>query len=364
MKPLKVDLKEKDKSYPIIFEESFAGLPQMLKEKNISSKLLIVTDSNVNMHYGDQMQKLLADHGFEAYKFVFQAGEQQKTLETISSIYDACLEYRLDRASAIIALGGGVTGDIAGFAAASYMRGIRFIQVPTSLLAQVDSSVGGKVGVDYKGSKNIIGAFHQPFFVYINLNTLQTLPKREFISGLAEVIKHGVIYDKAFFDYLEQNIEKVLNQDIETLKYVVRKNCAIKAQVVQQDEKEHGLRAILNFGHTIGHGIESVLQFSLLHGECVSVGMNAAAYIAARKNLLSQGDFDRVIKLLQCAGLPIQVNDIDVNRVYNEMLRDKKQVKNKLKFILPTSIGQVIQTTEVTKEDIFGALHHIESTKT
>ena len=270
----------------------------------------------------------------------------------------------MDRASAIIALGGGVTGDIAGFAAASYMRGIRFIQVPTSLLAQVDSSVGGKVGVDYKGSKNIIGAFHQPFFVYINLNTLQTLPKREFISGLAEVIKHGVIYDKAFFDYLEQNIEKVLNQDIETLKYVVRKNCAIKAQVVQQDEKEHGLRAILNFGHTIGHSIESVLLFSLLHGECVSVGMNAAAYIAARKNLLGQGDFDRMIKLLQRAGLPIQVNDIDVNRVYNEMLRDKKQVKNKLKFILPTSIGQVIQTTEVTKEDIFGALHHIESTKT
>lgn len=355
----KIVLDFKERSYPIYFEEDFFKLPGILKEKNFSSKVLIITDTNVDNHYGEQLQHLLSGQGFICNKFVFQAGEQNKNLDTISLIYDECLKHRLDRKSVIIALGGGVTGDIAGFAASTFMRGIKFVQVPTSLLAQVDSSVGGKVGVDYQGSKNIIGSFYQPSLVYMNLKVLQTLPKREFISGMAEVIKHAVIYDYDFFEYLEQNIDSILKLDTNTLKYVVWKNCIIKSQVVQQDETEQELRAILNFGHTIGHALESVLDFSLLHGECVSVGMAAAAFIAYSNNLLAYNDYERILSLLQRFGLPVKVKDIDCNEVYEEMLRDKKQEKNKLKFILPVRIGRVIQTTEVTKENIFSALEHV-----
>ncbi|WHH59546.1 3-dehydroquinate synthase [Petroclostridium sp. X23] len=354
---IKMDFNER--SYSIYFEENFSSLPQVLKEKKITSKILIVTDSNVDKHYGNQLYDLLINEGFSVYKHVFEAGEQNKHLATISSIYDTCLANRLDRGSAVIALGGGVTGDIAGFAASTYMRGIKFIQVPTSLLAQVDSSVGGKVGVDYKGTKNIIGSFYQPSLVYMNLSVLQTLPEREYISGMAEIIKHGIIYDNAFFEYLEQNMGDILNLDMNTLKHVVRKNCLIKSQVVQQDETEQGLRAILNFGHTIGHAIETVLDFRLLHGECVAIGMIAAAYIGCRKKMFREDEMDRIIALLKRAGLPVNIKDIDYDKIHDEMLKDKKQVDNKLKFILPTEIGKVMQTTEVTKEDIYNALEYI-----
>ncbi len=359
MEPLHVKIQSEERSYPIVFEEKFSALPKLINGKMKLSKILIVTDSNVDELYGDEVQNLLTTSGFEVHKFVFEAGEKQKHLDTISDIYNACLENRLDRGSAILALGGGVTGDIAGFAAASYMRGIHFIQVPTTLLAQSDSSVGGKVGVDYKGTKNIVGAFHQPMLVYMNLSTLNTLPKREYTAGLAEVVKHGIIYDQSFFEYIEQNIDHILNLDIGILKYLVRKNCYIKSQVVEQDEKEQGLRAILNFGHTIGHGIESVFDFSLLHGECVAIGMNAATYIALEKKMINDIEYERVISLIKRTGLPVQVKNIDSDRVYEEMLKDKKKVKNDIKFILPTTIGNVIQTTEVNKNEIYDALQHI-----
>lgn len=354
-----VDLKER--SYPIFFEKNFLQLPEVIKEKNFSSKVLIVTDTNVDQYYGNQVQQLLSNNGFEVDKFIFEAGEQSKTLNTVSLIYNECLKYRLDRNSAIIALGGGVTGDIAGFAAASFMRGIKFIQVPTSLLAQVDSSVGGKVGVDYKGSKNIVGAFYQPMLVYMNINSLKSLPKREFISGLAEVIKHGIIYDYDFFKYIEKNVDAILGLDANVLKYVVEKNCIIKSKVVQKDETEQGLRAILNFGHTVGHAIESVSNFSLLHGECISLGMVAAAFLAHKANILDLNDWDRIVKLLKRTGLPIRIKNIQIEQVYKEMLKDKKQVDCKLKFILPIKIGEVFQTTDITKGDIMDALEYITS---
>ncbi len=359
MEPLNVAIKAEGRSYLIVFEEDFSTLPKRIKEIKKLSKILIVTDSNVDEFYGEEVQNLLSSNGFDVNKFVFEAGEKQKHLDTISDIYNACHEYKLDRSSAILALGGGVTGDIAGFAAASYMRGIQFIQVPTTLLAQSDSSVGGKVGVDYKGTKNIIGAFHQPMLVYMNLSSLKTLPTREYIAGLAEVVKHGIIYDFSFFEFIEENIDKILNIDMETLKFLVRKNCYIKSQVVEQDEKEQGLRAILNFGHTIGHGIESVFDFSLIHGECVAIGMNGAAYIALKKGLISDDEYERIISLVKRTGLPIQVEDIDVECVYEEMLKDKKKVKDEIKFILPTTIGNVMQTTEVSRKEIVEALKYI-----
>ncbi|MGE4284064.1 MAG: 3-dehydroquinate synthase [Clostridia bacterium] len=354
-----IKLEFNERSYSIYFTEDFSLLPQALRQNKITSKVLIVTDSNIDRCYGELLFGLLIKEGFAVNKYVFEAGEKNKNLDTIASIYDKCLNYRLDRSSAIIALGGGVTGDISGFAASTYMRGIKFVQIPTSLLAQVDSSVGGKVGVDYKGTKNIIGSFYQPAMVYMNLNVLQTLPERELISGVAEVIKHGIIYDAEFFEYLEQHLENILKLDMNILRYVVWKNCMIKARVVQQDETEQGIRAILNFGHTIGHAIESVLNFSWLHGECVSVGMAAAAHIAYDKKMLAATELDRIISILKRAGLPILIKNIHPDTIYDEMLKDKKQVNNKLKFILPVSIGSVIQTTEITKEDVYNALRYI-----
>jgi len=348
----------KERSYPIYFENSFEYLQVLLKQKTKWSKVLIVTDSNVDKQYSDEILKIVADTGKQTNKFVFQAGEQSKCLKTISDIYEAAMNNRLDRNSLMIALGGGVTGDMAGFAAATYMRGIDFIQVPTSLLAQVDSSVGGKVGVDFNGTKNIIGAFHQPVFVYINLHTLKTLPKREFLSGMAEVVKHAVIFDRDFFGYLEDNKDKILSLDESTLQYVVRKNCEIKSQVVQQDEKEHGLRAILNFGHTIGHAVESVRNFELLHGECVSLGMAAAGLIAYNMGIFPMADYERMVHLLNDIGLPTRIYGMEPDIVYEEMLKDKKQMNNLLKFILPVKIGEVIQTAEVTKELIFKVLNN------
>lgn len=346
----------KERSYPIYFRHDFKDLLNVLNKKKVWSNILVVTDSNVNDQYGQEIQNLISNAGKQVSTFVFQAGEQSKTLQAISDIYTMCINNRLDRNSLIIALGGGVTGDMAGFAAATYMRGIQFVQVPTSLLAQVDSSVGGKVGVDFQGTKNIIGAFHQPALVYINVSTLKTLPRREFIAGMAEVIKHGVIYDGDFFSFLESNIDKILSLDSPTLQYVIRTNCEIKAQVVQQDETEQGLRAILNFGHTVGHAIESVLNFELLHGECVSLGMVAAGRIAHHMGIFSLQDYERMVQLLQRVGLPTKLELVNPERIYDEMLKDKKKTDHLLKFILPVGIGEVIQSTIVTKEMIFDVL--------
>ncbi|NLY43960.1 MAG: 3-dehydroquinate synthase [Clostridiaceae bacterium] len=352
MEQLNILIEESKKSYPIYFEEDFMRLPIVLKEKKIANKVLIVTDSNISPIYGEQLKELLESCGVETYLFVFKAGEKSKNLDTIESIYEQCLKHRLDRTSTLIALGGGVTGDIAGFAASTFMRGIHFVQVPTSLLAQVDSSVGGKVGVDYCGSKNIIGSFYQPELVYTNVNTLKTLPEREFLAGLAEVIKHGMIFDYDFFVYLEEKAQDILELKADALKYLVKKNCCIKAQVVQQDEKEQGLRAILNFGHTFGHAIESSMNFSLLHGECVAIGMALACKLAYTKKMITYEEFMRLVNLLKLYKLPTEIKGVDPDKIYEEMLRDKKQMNNKLKFILPTGIGKVIQTTDVTKEEI------------
>ena len=291
--------------------------------------------------------------------YSFPAGEENKGMDTILGICKACIDNGLDRKSMILALGGGVVGDMAGFAAAIYMRGIDFVQIPTTLLSQSDSSVGGKTGIDFMESKNILGAFHQPRLVYINVETLKTLPRREFISGMGEVIKHGIIRDAGFYKFLKENSEQVKSLETDVLIRMAKRNCEIKAEVVEQDEKENGLRAILNFGHTIGHAVESAFNFTKTHGECVGLGMAAAAYISKERGMIEDNELNDIESVLAEYGFEVKAEIDDPQRVYEFMQKDKKKTAGKLKFVLPVSIGEVMQTRDVEESEIFAAIDHI-----
>ncbi len=346
-------------SYDICFSDSFGSLPDELKKINAPKKLLIVTDSNVKGLYAGEVENLLRGVGYDCSVYAFPAGEQNKNMEAILGICGACIENGLDRKSMIIALGGGVAGDMAGFAAAIYMRGIRFVQIPTTLLSQSDSSVGGKTGVDLMGSKNILGAFHQPSLVYINVSTLKTLPEREFVSGMGEVIKHGIIRDAEFYRFLKENSDKVRSLDTEVLMEMAKRNCGIKAAVVECDEKENGLRAILNFGHTAGHAVESALGFELTHGECVGLGMEAAFYIAVKRGTADAETLRDVEAVLAEYGFALKAKLPPAEKIYSFMQKDKKKSEGKLKFVLPVRIGEVMQTSDVSEAEIFGAIEYI-----
>jgi 3-dehydroquinate synthase len=277
-------------------------------------------------------------------------GEQYKNLDWANAIYTALLTNGFDRRSLIVALGGGVIGDLAGFAAATYMRGIPFVQVPTTLLAMVDSSVGGKTGVNHPMGKNMIGAFHQPRKVLMDLDVLRTLPKAEFLSGMAEVIKYGVIWDSAFFDYLDSNRDRVLGLDADALTHIVRRSCEIKAEVVGRDEREGGLRAILNFGHTVGHAIEKAENYTMRHGEAVAIGMVYASRLAHLTGLCDASVPERVEKLIASYGLPTSLRTLSrkptVQELMDTMQIDKKAEGGKVKFVLPKRIGEVAVTKE------------------
>ncbi|HHV60408.1 MAG TPA: 3-dehydroquinate synthase [Clostridiaceae bacterium] len=340
---IKLDIKLTGHTYPIYITDNFTRLGECLKLAGINGKVALITDTNVDRFHSKECIEVLESAGFSVSKHVIEAGETNKTLETVQGIYEFLLTNKFDRSSAVAALGGGVTGDIAGFAAATYLRGVKFVQVPTSLLAQADSSVGGKTGVDFKGYKNVIGSFYQPSLVYINVNTLRTLPLRELRSGLAEVIKHGVIFNEDFFDFINRNISNMFEFDVEVLKYISEKNCELKGMVVEKDEKEQGLREVLNFGHTIGHAIESAMEFEMLHGECVSIGMSGAFKMAEILNLVNKKETERIENLLKKAGLPVKLPDVDREKVYNNMIMDKKARGGKLTFILPEKIGKVIK---------------------
>lgn len=346
-------------SYDILFEKDFGKLTEALKEINAPQKLMIVTDSNVARIYGGEVRQLLLDGGYDVKMHIFDAGEENKKMDTILNICSDCIKHNMDRKSMIIALGGGVVGDMAGFAAAIYMRGIRFVQIPTTLLSQSDSSVGGKTGVDFAESKNILGAFHQPKLVYINVSTLKTLPDREFVSGMGEVVKHGIIYDKDFFEYLAENSEKVKSLDADTLVKTAKTNCSVKADVVMKDEKETGLRAVLNFGHTIGHAVESAKHFEMTHGECVGLGMCAAGYIAYKRNMISCEEFEKMKTVIGMYNIPIKTNIDDIGKVIDFMQKDKKKSEGRLKFVLPEKIGSVVIVDDVTENEIYDALNYI-----
>jgi 3-dehydroquinate synthase len=342
---IKMNVNLGERGYPIYVTTDFTGLGKACASAKLFGKMVVVTDSNVEKYYGDACIEALSETGAEVSRHVIPAGEKSKNLDTVKDLYSSLVSLKLDRQSTLVALGGGVVGDITGFAAATFLRGINFVQIPTSLLAQADSSIGGKTGVDFEGGKNLIGAFYQPRFVFINVNTLRTLPDRELKSGLAEVIKHGLILDSDFYDYIDYNINKIVTFDENVLQYISKMNCSIKGKVVELDEREGGLRAILNFGHTIGHAVESVSGFALLHGECVSVGIAGAYRLAMKMGMVDAKTTGQVENTLRKIGLPVKVQGMSAKAIYEQMFYDKKITDGKLNFVLPKGIGDVIQCT-------------------
>ncbi len=349
----------KDRSYDIFIRPGLINsISDYLEKFNVSRRLLLVSNPTVYGLYGDALVKCLFNAGFEVVVGEVPDGEEYKALSQAERLYDLAFSKELDRRSPVLALGGGVIGDLAGFVAATYLRGVPFVQIPTTLLAQVDSSVGGKVAVNHPAGKNIIGAFYQPVAVFADLNTLLTLDPREVRSGLAEVIKYGVIADDGFFYWLEDNIERVLSLEPSAMEYVVEKSCRIKAEVVQSDETEQGLRAILNFGHTVGHAVEALTEYKTYrHGEAVSIGMVLAARLAANIGMLEYTAAVRTEKLLAKAGLPVELPSfLDRERIIDLLRRDKKVISGSLTFVLPTGIGRVEIIRDVAVKDIAGAL--------
>lgn len=304
----------------------------------------IISDAKVAPLFGPRVKESLGRAGIETEMVVVPAGETSKSLKSAERCYDQLAAHRLERKSFIVALGGGVVGDLAGFVAATYLRGVPFVQIPTTLLAQVDSSVGGKVGVNLKAGKNLVGAFYQPRLVLCDLDTLRTLPMREYRAGLAEVIKYGIIYDSELFERLDGDLEKLLRREAKVLAEMIARCCEIKAEVVAQDETESGLRAILNFGHTIGHALEAISHYGkYLHGEAISIGQVAAAKLSTETFGLSGGDVQRIEKLFERAGLPTHVtlNQLQRNRLFAAMKLDKKVSAGEIKFVLARRIGAV-----------------------
>lgn len=339
-KQLIVTLKER--SYPIIIGQDLLSQFSHFPLK-AGQRVLIVTNETIAPRYLDKLTQLLSEHKIVVDAILLPDGEQYKNMTTWDQILTQLLDHNHTRSSTIIALGGGVIGDISGFAAACYQRGIKFIQVPTTLLAQVDSSVGGKTAINHPLGKNMIGAFYQPQAVIIDLNCLQTLPARELSAGLAEVIKYGIIIDHDFFIWLEDNIESLLRLEPEALSYCIYRCCELKAQVVADDETEQDVRAILNLGHTFGHAIETELGYGKwLHGEAVAVGMVMAAQAAQLMGLFEQQDVERIKHILIKANLPItRPTSMPIECYIPHMLRDKKVLTGKLRLVLPTAIGQV-----------------------
>ena len=346
MLTLEVDLETvaEKRSYPIYIGEGILQDVGNIFHRHAISKvspLLIVTDDQVAKHYLQNLVTMLQQAGYKAISKIVPSGEKSKSLEMLDEIVTVALEGGLDRKSTMIALGGGVVGDLTGFAAASYMRGIRFVQIPTTILAH-DSSVGGKVAVNHRLAKNIIGAFHQPAFVLYDTSTLQTLPERDIRSGLSEVVKHGLIWDREFVDWCDEHAELLLELNPEALQYALYQGCKVKSAVVSQDEKENGLRAILNLGHTIGHALEAVAKYDeLLHGEAISIGMVGAAKLAVRLGY-PEHIYTETKRLLKKFNLPVRIPEhMDVSEIMSAMMHDKKFKEGKMVFVIPTEIGAV-----------------------
>jgi 3-dehydroquinate synthase len=324
-----------ERSYPISIGSGFLSEPATWAGLPTSAQALIVTNRTVGPLYGHRLEQALSTHHKAVRMVALPDGEQHKNWQSLNLIFDALLQNACDRKTVVYALGGGVVGDMAGFAAASYMRGVPFVQVPTTLLAQVDSSVGGKTAINHPLGKNMIGAFYQPLLVLCDLETLGTLPARELSAGLAEVIKYGPIADMAFLDWLEQNIDALMTRQSAALAHAVRRSCEIKAWVVGQDEREAGLRAILNFGHTFGHAIEAGLGYGQwLHGEAVGCGMAMALQLSQRLGLVDEAFVARVIALLRLAGLPTVAPPLGADRYLELMRVDKKAEAGEIKFVL------------------------------
>ena len=360
---LRINLKEN--SYDIIIEHGLLSeLGALISKKFGKPKTFIVTDSNITVHWLEQTIESLSAQGMSPKVLEVPVGESTKSFINLEKIIDQLLESKVDRDSVLIALGGGVIGDLAGFAGAVTLRGIKVIQVPTTLLSQVDSSVGGKTGVNVRQGKNLVGSFHQPSLVAIDTQVLQTLPSRQLFAGYAEVLKYGLIKDQSFFDWLELNGKKVLEGDKLAQQFAIFTSCRIKAEIVEADEKEKNLRAILNFGHTFGHALEAEAGYdgNLLHGEAVSIGMVLAIELSKSLGYLSGQDAGRAVEYIRNIGLPTNINSIEGSTswhpdgIIQHMQHDKKVSNGQLRFVLIKGIGEAYLTADVERNDIYNVI--------
>lgn len=348
--------------YDIVLEhdfDSFAAQWETLYGNTTTRKLCIVSDSNVAPLYLDALKQSLKECNVTIFSHVFEAGEPSKNLDTVQKLYEDLILNHFDRHDVLIALGGGVVGDLTGFSAATYLRGIDFIQVPTSLLSQVDSSIGGKTGVDFKQYKNMVGAFYMPRLVYMNLSMLKTLPEKQLISGMGEVLKHGLIKDNTYFSWLKEHKADIKTLSDTVIEEMVERSCIIKRDVVERDAKEQGERALLNFGHTIGHAIEKLSDFSLYHGECVGIGCIAASYLSMKCGCISQKDFQDIEQTFQEFGFLTRVSGFDAQNILATTKSDKKMVGSKINFVLLQEVGNAFLTKELTDEQILSAIEYV-----
>lgn len=339
--------------YDILLEQSYEPLTERVQAMKLENrKICVVTDTNVEPHHAAEVVKRLEAAAEKVVVFSFAAGEESKNLDNVQALYAFLIEEGFDRNDVLAALGGGVVGDLTGFAAATYLRGIRFFQLPTSLLAMVDSSIGGKTGVDFRAYKNMVGAFYMPQFVYMNITALFTLPEREYRSGFGEIIKHGLIKDAVFYEWLMKNHDALLSLDREAVTEMVYRSLLVKKEVVERDPKEKGERALLNFGHTIGHAVEKLKGFSLLHGECVSIGIAAASDISFRRGELTREQRDNILSVLRAFSLPVSVSGLNAPDVLKAASKDKKKDAGRIKFILLKTIGEAYIDPSVTEEEM------------
>lgn len=346
--------------YDIVFAKSFDWLiPELESLGAAHRRVCVVTDSRVDEIYGEQVLGLLQRKCLKTVKFVFPEGEENKTLDTVRAAYGFLIGEGFDRKDLLLALGGGVVGDTTGFIAATYLRGIDFVQVPTTLLAQADSSIGGKTGVDFDGYKNMVGAFKMPVLVYMNLEALRTLDDRQYFSGFAEVMKHGLIKDAAFYEWLIGNMYEICERDLDVLQEMLLRSCTVKKLVVEKDPTEQGERALLNFGHTLGHAIEKAKHFALYHGECVALGAVAAAYISWKRELLSMEEYYEIRDMFVPFNLPISVDGISPEEILRLTKSDKKMESGKIRFVLLKKIGKAVLDSTVTDEELLAAISEI-----
>lgn len=349
-------------AYNIVIEDGFDSLCEAVAPLELTGRrVCIVTDDTVEKLYAQAVAAELGKCCREVLIYSFSAGERSKNLDQVREMYRFFIEKNLDRGDVLAALGGGVVGDMAGYAAATYLRGIRFIQIPTTLLAQVDSSIGGKTGVDFDQYKNMVGAFHMPSLVYINIRTLLSLTQEQFACGMGEVLKHGLIRDALYYEWTIGHMFEIGDRELPILEEMVLRSCEIKRQVVEKDPTEKGERALLNFGHTIGHAIEKLKDFSLLHGQCVSLGMVAAAYISWKRKLISDGEFFEIRDMNVGFDLPISFDSLDPEEIVQATKKDKKMSGGKIRFILLKKIGRAFIAEDVTDDEMLEAVRYMDA---
>lgn len=347
--------------YSILLEQTYEKLPEELCRLGYHEdrKICIVTDSNLSNLHLTSLEEVVKSCFKFITTFSFPAGEEQKNLDTVQKLYEHLIKNHFDRHDVLIAFGGGVVGDLTGFTAATYVRGIDFIQIPTTLLSQVDSSIGGKTGVDFLCYKNMVGAFYQPKLVYMNLSLLGTLPKEQFVSGMAEILKHGLIKSEAYFSWLNQHSTQIMAMEADVLEEMIYESCRIKGGVVERDPKEAGERALLNFGHTIGHAVEKLSDFKLFHGHCVGIGMAAACYLSCALGHISKQEYTRILHTLTRFGLPVKTSLLSADEVLMATKSDKKRIAGAIKFILLKSVGHAYINQELSDAQILEGISSI-----